>query len=83
MKATRKEDLIQAFYDAKTIPALTKANDEWLAFYNAASEEDKEHMGNAMVKYSEWLLAKSKESREEFKQLLAEIEAMKLAESQH
>jgi hypothetical protein len=83
MKAMKKEELTQALYDAKTIPALTKANEEWLAFYRAASDEDKESMGNAMVEYSQWLLAKSTESREEFRQFMAEIEAMNLEANQH
>ncbi|MCF0073521.1 hypothetical protein LZD49_23785 [Dyadobacter sp. CY261] len=82
MKAMRKEELTQALYDAKTLPALTKANNEWLAFYGAASEKDKEYMGNAMVEYSQWLLAKSKESREEFKKFMAEVEAINLEANQ-
>ena len=83
MKATRKEELTQALYDAKTTPTLAKANEEWLSYYETASGEDKEYMGNAMKEYSEWLLAKAKESREEFQKFVAEYEAMKLADSQH
>lgn len=82
-KAMEKEQLIQALYDANTDASVSKAHDEWLAFFEAASEGDKVYMRDAMVKYSEHLLEQSRQGRRETQELLAEYESKKLETNQH
>lgn len=81
-KRMKKEAVVQALYDARTLEAIEKAGDDWSAFYQSASQEDKEYLGNEMKKFGQWVLAKCEESHEEFKQVMTEFEAMKLADSQ-
>ncbi|SEI68277.1 hypothetical protein SAMN05216327_103227 [Dyadobacter sp. SG02] len=79
----KKEQIIQALYEANTVDAIEKAGDEWSAFYQNASPEDKEYLANGIRKFSEYVLEKSKLSSLEMQAVLAEYEAMKLTESQH
>ncbi|MHA4738106.1 hypothetical protein [Dyadobacter sp. MSC1_007] len=81
--AMEKKQLIQALYDADSEESTTKAHDEWLTFFETASEEDKEYMRDAMVKYTEYLLEQSRQSRHELKEFLAEYESKKLEMDQH
>lgn len=81
--AMTKQQVMQALYDANTEEKLMKASDDWNTFYQTASQEDKEYLGNEMKKFGQWVLAKCEESHEEFKQVMTEFEAMKLADSQH
>jgi hypothetical protein len=78
-----KEEVTQALYDANTEDTLLKANYNWTAFYQTASQEDKKYLGNEMRKYGQWVLAKCEQSHEEFKEVMAEVEAMKLETNQH
>ncbi|MDR6808235.1 phosphoribosyl-ATP pyrophosphohydrolase [Dyadobacter sp. BE34] len=82
-KLMEKEAVVQALYTASTQEAIDKAGENWSELYQSASEKDKEYLRSEMRKFSQWVLAKCEESHEEFKQVLAEFEAMKLAESQH
>lgn len=76
-KEMGREQLIQALYDAKTEASIEKAGDDWLAFYKTASQEDKEYLGDAMRKFSEYVLEKSRQSHDEFKKIMTEYESMK------
>lgn len=77
-----KEAVVQALYNATTLDAIEKAGDDWSACYQSASQEDKEYLGNEMQKFGQWVLAKCEESDEKFKQVMEEVEAMKLTENQ-
>lgn len=79
----KKEQVIQALYDANTLDAIEKAGDDWSAFYQSASPEDKEYLANGMRQFADDVIEKSKQSSLEMQKVIAEFEAMKLAESQH
>lgn len=79
----KKEQIIQALYDANTLDAIEKAGDDWSAFYQNASPEDKEYLANGMRQFADDVIEKSKQSSLEVQKVLADFEAMKLAESQH
>lgn len=81
--AMKKEQIIKALYDANTEASGQIAHDAWLTFYQAASESDKAYLLTEYHKYGEHLFEKSKLSRLEMKEVMAEVEAIKLAESQH
>jgi len=78
-----KEKIITALYNAKTLASIQKAHDNWSMTYQAASERDKEYLLAEYHKYGEHVLEKSRLSSLEVKKVLAEFEAMKLAESEH
>lgn len=78
-----KEQIIKALYSAKTLATIQKANDNWSVAYQAASESDKEYLMAEYHKYGEYVMEKSRLSSLEVQKVLAEFEAMKLAESQH
>ncbi|MGV3600462.1 MAG: hypothetical protein ACO1N1_04605 [Dyadobacter fermentans] len=82
-KLMEKEAVVQALYNADTLEAIDKAGEDWADLYKSSSQEDKEYLGNEMKKFSRWVIAKCDESHEEFKQVMAEFDAMKQAESQH
>ncbi|SDE31813.1 hypothetical protein SAMN04487996_104340 [Dyadobacter soli] len=78
----KKEQIIQALYDANTLEAIEKAGDDWSAFYQSASQEDKEYLANGMRQFADYVIEKSKQSTREMQEVLAEFEALKLVESQ-
>ncbi|MGV3600464.1 MAG: hypothetical protein ACO1N1_04615 [Dyadobacter fermentans] len=79
----KKEEIIQALYDANTLEAVEKAGDDWSDFYQNATPEDREYLAAAMRKFASDVIEKSRQSSIDVQQILAEFEAMKLAESQH
>ena len=79
----KKESIIKALYDANTETSVQIAHDEWFTFYQEASEPDKEYLLAEYHKYGEYVMEKSRLSSLEVQKIVAEFEAMKLAESQH
>jgi hypothetical protein len=79
----KKEQIIKALYDAETEASAQIAHGEWLAFYQKASEPDKEYLYNEYLKYGKHLFKKNEQSNREMQEVLAEYEAWKLETNQH
>lgn len=78
-----KEQIIKALYGANTEESIQIANDDWLVCYQASSEPDKQYLLEEYHKFGEHMKEQGEKLNHEMQEVLAEFEAMKLAESQH
>ena len=77
-----KEQIIKTLYDANTEESVQEANDEWLACYQASSESDQQYLLEEYHRFGEHIKAQGEKLNREMQEVLAEFEAMKLADSQ-
>ena len=78
-----KEQIIKALYEANTEASIQVANDDWLACYRASSESDQQYLLEEYHKFGEHMKKEGEKLDREMQKVLAEFEAIKLAESQH
>ncbi|OJV17504.1 MAG: hypothetical protein BGO21_13650 [Dyadobacter sp. 50-39] len=79
----KKEQIIKALYDADTEASIQEANDAWLACYQASPESDQRYLLEEYHRFGDHITKKGEESDLKMKEIMAEFEARKLAESQH
>lgn len=78
-----KEQVIKALYEANTEASVQIAHDEWLVFYQEASELDKKYLYDEYLKFGEHIISQNRQSNLEMEKVLAEYETWKLETNQH